>query len=40
MEAEEGLMACGTSGKGRLPEPEAIVENVIIFLMIIRTCED
>ncbi len=32
MEAEEGLMACGTSGKGRLPEPEAIVENVINIL--------
>ncbi|NSW92588.1 MAG: bifunctional phosphopantothenoylcysteine decarboxylase/phosphopantothenate--cysteine ligase CoaBC [Firmicutes bacterium] len=29
MEAEEGLMACGTSGKGRLPEPETIVEKII-----------
>lgn len=29
MDAEEGLMACGTSGKGRLPEPESIVKSVI-----------
>lgn len=29
MEAEEGLLACGTVGKGRLPEPEEIVETII-----------
>lgn len=29
MEAEEGLLACGASGKGRLPEPETIVEKII-----------
>jgi len=28
MEPESGLMACGTSGKGRLPSPEAIVDFV------------
>lgn len=28
MEPDSGLLACGTSGAGRLPEPEAIVEMV------------
>ncbi|OPZ92644.1 MAG: Coenzyme A biosynthesis bifunctional protein CoaBC [Firmicutes bacterium ADurb.Bin419] len=28
LEAETGLMACGTTGKGRLPEPSVIVEKV------------
>lgn len=28
LEADSGLLACGTTGKGRLPEPECIVENV------------
>ena len=29
MEPEEGLLACGTSGKGRLPEPDAIYEEIL-----------
>lgn len=28
VEPDTGLMACGTSGKGRLPEPEVIVEQI------------
>ncbi len=28
LEPETGLMACGTTGSGRLPEPSAIVESV------------
>jgi len=28
LEPETGLMACGTKGSGRLPEPSVIVENV------------
>ncbi len=30
MEPDTGLLACGTEGKGRLPEPEKIVERVIL----------
>jgi phosphopantothenoylcysteine decarboxylase / phosphopantothenate---cysteine ligase len=29
MEPGTGLMACGTSGKGRLPEPQEIIDEVI-----------
>ncbi len=29
IEPEIGVMACGTSGKGRLPEPEVIVEKIL-----------
>lgn len=29
LEPEDGLMACGTAGKGRLPEPEAIEAHVM-----------
>jgi len=32
MEPGTGLMACGTSGKGRLPEPQQIVEEIIGIL--------
>jgi phosphopantothenoylcysteine decarboxylase/phosphopantothenate--cysteine ligase len=32
MEPGTGLMACGTSGKGRLPEPSQIVEEIIGIL--------
>lgn len=31
-EPESGLLACGDVGKGRLPEPEAIVKRVVEFL--------
>lgn len=30
MEPDSGLLACGTEGRGRLPEPEKIVERVIL----------
>lgn len=29
MEPDDGLLACGTYGKGRMPEPEKIVEKVV-----------
>ncbi|MBI4373454.1 MAG: bifunctional phosphopantothenoylcysteine decarboxylase/phosphopantothenate--cysteine ligase CoaBC [Deltaproteobacteria bacterium] len=32
MEPEEGSLACGYEGKGRLPEPEAILQEVIKIL--------
>jgi phosphopantothenoylcysteine decarboxylase / phosphopantothenate---cysteine ligase len=32
MEPGIGLMACGTSGKGRLPEPQQIIEEIIEIL--------
>lgn len=32
MEPDCGLMACGTTGKGRLPEPSRIVEFIVNFL--------
>lgn len=32
MEPETGSMACGTSGKGRLPEPQQIVEEILKIL--------
>jgi len=32
IEPDKGLMACGTYGKGRLPEPEAIVRAVVNVL--------
>ena len=32
MEPGTGLMACGTTGKGRLPEPQQIVEEIIEIL--------
>jgi phosphopantothenoylcysteine decarboxylase/phosphopantothenate--cysteine ligase len=32
MDPGEGLLACGTSGKGRLPEPQQIVEEVVELL--------
>ncbi|AEV69310.1 phosphopantothenoylcysteine decarboxylase/phosphopantothenate--cysteine ligase [Acetivibrio clariflavus DSM 19732] len=32
LEPETGLMACGTEGKGRLPEPQAIVEKICKLL--------
>lgn len=32
MDPETGVMACGTSGKGRLPEPRCIAEQVCAFL--------
>jgi phosphopantothenoylcysteine decarboxylase / phosphopantothenate---cysteine ligase len=32
MEPGIGLMACGTSGKGRLPEPQQIVEEIVEIL--------
>lgn len=36
MEPDTGIMACGTSGKGRLPEPEAIAAKVAEFLTMNR----
>lgn len=32
IDAETGLLACGITGKGRLPEPENICEEVVKFL--------
>ena len=32
LDTEVGLMACGTVGKGRLPEPSVIVENIVNIL--------
>jgi len=32
MEPGTGLMACGTSGKGRLPEPQQIIEEILEVL--------
>lgn len=32
IEPDTGIMACGTTGKGRLPQPETIVKNVIEVL--------
>lgn len=32
MEPETGLLACGASGKGRLPGPEAIVDHILKML--------
>jgi len=32
LEPETGMMACGTSGKGRLPDPEVIVERILVVL--------
>ncbi|HTN73197.1 MAG TPA: bifunctional phosphopantothenoylcysteine decarboxylase/phosphopantothenate--cysteine ligase CoaBC, partial [Methylomirabilota bacterium] len=32
MEPEEGYLACGYEGKGRLPEPERIFENILRLL--------
>lgn len=32
MEPASGLMACGTKGKGRLPEPSDIVKFIVDFL--------
>ena len=32
IEPETGMMACGTVGKGRLPQPEVIVESVVNLL--------
>jgi phosphopantothenoylcysteine decarboxylase/phosphopantothenate--cysteine ligase len=31
MEPDSGLMACGTTGRGRLPEPSDIVEYIVDF---------
>lgn len=36
IQPDNGLMACGTSGPGRLPEPAAIVEKVVEFFKPIR----
>jgi phosphopantothenoylcysteine decarboxylase/phosphopantothenate--cysteine ligase len=36
MEPGTGLMACGTSGKGRLPEPKQIIEEIINILAPVR----
>lgn len=36
MEPSIGLMACGTSGKGRLPEPQQIIEEIIEILSPMR----
>jgi len=36
MEPGTGLMACGTLGKGRLPEPQQIVEEIIEILRPMR----
>jgi phosphopantothenoylcysteine decarboxylase / phosphopantothenate---cysteine ligase len=33
MEPDVGKMACGTTGKGRLPEPQQIVEEIIELLL-------
>lgn len=33
IEPDTGKMACGTSGKGRLPDPEVIVDNVADILL-------
>ena len=32
IEPEEGLLACGTSGKGRMPEPDVLCEHVLAAL--------
>jgi phosphopantothenoylcysteine decarboxylase / phosphopantothenate---cysteine ligase len=32
MEPSTGLMACGTSGKGRLPEPQEILDGIVEIL--------
>ncbi len=32
MEPDDGLLACGTTGKGRLPEPHKIVEKIMELL--------
>ncbi len=32
MEPDTGLMACGTSGKGRLPEPQQIIKEILEIL--------
>ena len=39
MEPDTGVMAEGTSGKGRLPEPPAIVEEVVRILKPVRDLE-
>lgn len=33
MEPSTGLLACGTSGKGRLPDPQEIIDEIIALLM-------
>lgn len=33
IEPEEGMLACGYEGKGRLPEPETILKHVKSFLI-------
>jgi len=33
MEPSTGLLACGTSGKGRLPDPQEIIDEIIDLLM-------
>lgn len=39
LEPDSGLMACGTMGKGRLPEPEVIVESISSILYSKRDME-
>ena len=34
MEPDEGALACGTSGRGRLPEPERIYERIVSMLSV------
>lgn len=34
MESDEGILACGDVGKGRLPEPEEIVDYVLSLLKV------
>ncbi len=36
MEPDTGLMACGTSGKGRLPEPQQIIKEILEILTPVR----